>query len=394
MNKLGKKKEHNWTNVVLLIVTLAIAIYIAYIKGYIPIGYVRSVSLNESKTLIDLDIKEKSFIGVNSKQIIKVTSDGIIAYGFEGEEIWRDTFSFNDFVVMQKEPYIAVGYIQGKVIQVFNEKGKQVEIANDYPIVYFSINESGYLVTIAQSNNSYIISAYDDMGQNLCTQTSFVSQDGYPLTAEISPDNRYLFISYTSVDEPQVVSSIYCIDVLERDSEVKNNIRYGMEQKNNLVYEIEFINKETWVAIGDKLIVWYDLEGNEVGKVQDLSLVFTPYLTKMSEHGNGYLPMILSEKPTQNIVHRQDELTYYNNLGEKIFSIALNGGAEYSYADHNGVTVQVGNQFKGYNKLGNEFFEYTSNTDVTKVIYLPNIRRGIAVNKESVLLLVPSKEAK
>lgn len=395
--ELLNKKEHHWMNIVLIVIAVAIFIYIAYIKGFIPIGYTKAVLLQDGQELFKLDAKEKSYVGVNNKQVFKVTSDGITAYNFEGDEMWRDTFSLNNFVVMEKEPYVAVGSKGGNIVNVFNEKGRQAEITSDYPIVYFSVNEAGGVVTIANNNNAYIISAYNEMGKYLCGRTSYISEDGYPLVAEISPDNKKLIMSYASVDEPQVVSRILCMEVnpeQTKGEEVKDNIQYGHEQKNNLVYEIEFINKDTWVTIGDKLIVWYDLEGNEVAKQSNLSLVFMPYLYKMSEHGLGYLPVVVSEKPTQNIVHRQDEVAYFDNEGKKSHSIALDGGAEYSYADSHGITVQVGNQFKGYDQLGNEFFEYTSNTDVSKVIYIPTIRRGIAVNKESVFLLMPKKEAK
>lgn len=391
MVELLKKNEHKWTNMILIVITLAIAIYVAYIKGFIPIGYINTVVLEEGKELIPLDVKEKSYVGVNNRQVFKVTGDGITAYSLEGDEIWRDTFSLSNFVVMQKQPYIAVASKQGNTVLVFNEKGRKSEITSDYPIVYFSVNESGGVVIITNDNNSYTVSAYSEVGQHLWDRTSFISDDGYPLVAELSPDNKHLIVSYASVDEPKVVSRILGMDINDSNNEVKDNVQFGQEQKNNLVYEIEFINNETWAAIGDKMIVWYDVNGNEKGKQQNLSLVFTPYLYKMSEHGTGYLPMILSEKPTQNIVHRQDELAYYNDIGEKTFSLALDGGAEYCYADSNGVIVQVGNQFKGYNKLGNEIFEYTSNTDVSKVIYIDSARVGIAVDKERVLLLTVKK---
>ena len=393
-----KTKERKWTNIILIVVTLAILIYIAYIKGLIPIGTNQYIVLEKNRELFALDAKEKSYIGVNNKQVFRVTRDGIKAYNFEGDEMWKDTFSFENFVVMQKEPYIAVASKQGKSIHVFNEKGKQAEITSEYPIVYFSINEAGGVVTIANNGEAYVVSAYNEVGKFLCNRTTYTKADGYPLVAELSPDNNNLMISYVSVDEPQVISRVYCVDVNkprdDAESEVKNGIKYGAAQKNNLVYEIEFISKDTWVTIGDKMIVWYDLEGNQLGQQQGLSLVFVPYLYKMSEYGLGYLPMILSEKPTQNTVHRQDELAYFNNKGEKTFSLLLEDGqgVESYYADSNGVTIQIGNSFKGYNKLGNQFFEYTSDTDVSKVIYIPSIRKGIAVNKDSVFLLIPKKE--
>ncbi len=388
------KKEHKWTNVILVIITLVIILYVAYIKGFISLGTTRLVELEVNKELLTLDIKEKSTIGINEKQIYKVTSDGITSYDFEGEEIWSDTFSMNHFVSVQRKSYIAVGSVQGKHIILFNEKGRQAEIVTANPIVYFSVNESGGIVTIENENNAYTVTAYDAEGKKLCWRTTFISVDGYPIAAQLSPDNKLLLISYVSVDEPQVVSSVIAIDVEDHETENLDNIKYGYKQTNNLVYDIEFMSKNTWVSIGDKSIDWYDLEGNQKGTQNNLSGVFVPYLTKMSEHGLGYFPRIITEKPTQNIVHRQDEIVYFNHMGEETYSINLDSGVEYFYADENGVTVQKANVFRGYDKLGNPFFEYTATTDVSQVIYIPSLKKGIAVNKENVLLLTPKKEKK
>lgn len=387
-------KEHKWTNIILIVVTLAIVIYIIYIKGLFPIGISKTVTLETNKVLFELQAKEKSYIGVNGMQVFQVTKDGIVAYNLEGDEMWRDTFTFENFVVMQKEPYIAIASKQGKSVYLFNERGKQAEITSEYPIVYFSVNESGGVATISNDSDAYRVSAYNEMGEWLCSYTTYIKSDGYPVVAELAPDNRNLMIAYVSVNEPQVVSSVYCMDAEDKNNKELKHLKYGREQKNNLIYEIEFINENTWVAIGDKLIAWYDLEGNVLGTQENLSLVFTPYLYKMSEYGVGYLPVIISEKPTQNMVHRQDELAYFNNVGEKVFSLSLDNeqGVESVYADSNGITIQVGNTFKGYDKLGNEFFKYTAETDVSKVVYIPSIKRGIAVNKDSVFLLMPKKE--
>lgn len=392
MESHSNKKEHKWTNIILIILTLTIMGYVAYVKGMLPIGLTRLVELEEAMEIVTLDIKEKYDIGLNGKQIYQITRNGITAYSLEGDEVWSDTFSMNNFVTMQREPYIAVGSRKGKNVILFNEKGRQAEVKTTYPIVYFSVNEAGGLVTIENDNNAYIVTAYDAQGKWLCTRKSFVSTDGYPTVAELSPDNSQLIISYLSVDEPQVVSRIVAMDVRDSESQNKDNVKYGYKQTNNLIYDIEFINQETWVSIGDKAIDWYDIEGRQIHTQTNLSLVFVPYLTQLSRYGTGYLPVIITEKPTQNIVHRQDQLVYFDYKGEQTFSLNIESGVSSVYADENGVTIQLDNVFRGYNKLGNPFFEYTATTDVSKVIYKPSLRKGIAVNKEKVLLLTPKKE--
>ena len=394
MAEVLNKKQHKWTNIVLMVVCLGIVAYIAYIRRWIPIEFGKAVQLEEKQQLFALNSKEKSYVGLNNKQVFHVSQDGIKAYDFEGTEIWQDTFSFTDFVVRQKDPYIAVGTKQGTSIHVFNEKGKQAEIKSDKPIVYFSVNEAGGVVTISNNDDEYIVTVYNEYGDEVCTYTTYVKDEGYPLVAELSPDSTKVMMSYVCADESQVVSRVYILDVLEPEKEQKNNVKFGEVQKNNLVYQIEFVNEDTWVTIGDKLCVWHDLEGNALGKQDDLSLVYDPYLYKRSQYGSGYLPVILSDKPTQNIIRRQDQLVYFNHLGEKTFETTLDGGVKSVYADNNGVTIQLERSFFGYNKLGNLIFSYTANTDVDKVIYIPTLRKGIAVTKEGVYVLMSKKEIK
>lgn len=387
-----KNKEHKWTNIILIVITIAILGYVAYIKGRVYLGLGNNVGLAATKELLTLDEKEKSFIGVNEKQIIKVTGDGIKAYDFDNTELWSDTFSMSNFVVKQKKPYIAVADKQGKTLELYNHKGKQCEITTDNPIVYFSVNENGGIATVESGDNAYTVTAYDKKGKKLCWRVSYTSTDGYPTAATLSPDNRLLLMSYVSVDDPQVTSSIFAMNVEGNTNENIDNIAFGYIESNNLVYGLEYINKDTWVCIGDKMMTWYDNNGNAREKVSDLSLVFVPELTKTSSFGSGYFPVIYSEKPAQNVVHRQDKMAYYDKDGKQTYCIDLGGGAEYYYGDEHGVVVEVAGVFKGYNKLCNQIFEYAPAIDVSKVIYVPSLQKGIAVTKDKVLLLTPKKE--
>ena len=170
------------------------------------------------RLFITLDAKEKSYIGVNNKQIYKVTTDGIVTYDLDKQEIWSDTLSLNNIVVKQRTPYIAVGSKDGRSVDIFSDKGKQTEIVTTSPIVYFSINREGSVVTIEENEKSHIVTAYDKSGKFMCKRTSFIETDGYPIVAEISPDSGMLLISYVNVREPQVVSTLLGIDTKDKQT--------------------------------------------------------------------------------------------------------------------------------------------------------------------------------
>lgn len=83
-----------------------------------------------------------------------------------------------------------------------------------------------------------------------------------------------------------------------------------------------------------------------------------------------------------------------NSKGQEIFKLQLKEGAESFYSDSSGVVYKSEGIFKGYDRLGNLIFEYSPTLDVSKVIYSTTLKRGIAINKEKVILLTPKKERK
>lgn len=386
-----RKKEVKLVHILIVLVIAGIVGYVLDANGIISISNREMQHIEDLGIIASLNVNEKSETGLNEKLVYSITADGIKTYSLTGEELWKDTFSIKNFVVVQKTPYFAVGGKQGNQVIVFNNNGRKADIKTVYPMQYFSINEKGWVATIQNSKTSYIVTAYDDKGSKVCERITPISNEGYPVSVEISPDCSRLIISYLSVDEPKVVSTLKAINLKDTQTEEVDNIEYGYRQEQNLVYEIEFVSDNIWVSIGDKMVNWYTLDGDEIGSIDELSLVYKPYLVQIPSFGQGYLPIVETNKPTQNIVHRQDKVSYFNEKGEKIFSKDIGDGVSYFYSDKNGIIIEVGNFFEGYNRLGNMSFRYKATTDVTRLIYNPALKKGIAVNKENIILIGPKK---
>lgn len=386
-----RKKEIKLTHILSILVIIGVVGYVLDAKGIINIFHRGMQNVGDLGIITSLNMNEKSETGLNEELVYNITADGIKTYSLTGDELWKDTFSIKDFVVIQRSPYFAVGGRQGKEVVVFNSNGRKADIKTQHPIQHFSLNEKGWVAIIQGSETSYIVTIYDDKGRKVCERITPISNEGYPVSVEISPDCSRVIISYVSVDEPKVVSILKAINLNDNQTQEIDNIEYGYRQEHNLVYEIEFISDDIWVSIGDKMLKWYTLEGDEMGKVDDLSLVYRPYVAQIPSFGEGYLPVIETNKPTQNIVHRQDKIAYFNEKGEKTFNKDIEDGISYFYSDNNGIIIQVGNLFEGYNRLGNIAFRYKAATDVSKLIYNPKLKKGIVVNKENIVLIGPIK---
>lgn len=387
-----KQERIKPTTLMLVLIIIGMLIYIGINRfgGFSLTG--NAISLSEGKEIITLDIKDNDYIGLNNKQIIRVNRDGITAYDFDGYEIWSDTLSVNNYIVKQREPYIAVGSKEGKKISLFDAKGKVTDITCDNPIIYFSVNEKGGISVIQSLEGGNMVAAYDVNGRYLGGMVSYTSMEGYPTTVELSADNKLLIATYIKTDEPVLTSSIRAIGMQQSSEEEGEGVKYGLLEKENLIYEVEFVKDNIWVSIGDQKMTWYDLDGNEIKSVTNINSVFRPYLYKLSKYGDGFLPIISSDNPSSSIIKRKDKLTFWNAQGAKTFETDLQVPAEYLYVDDRGVVIGAGNQYVGYNKMGSQTFSYKSTVDVNKVFYLSEMRKGIAVSKEKVMLLTPKRK--
>ncbi|WP_054742719.1 DUF5711 family protein [Cellulosilyticum ruminicola] len=393
-NKL--KKEHiRPTTLILVIVILGILVYGAVNMFDVFSLTGSAINLSEAKEIIKLDIKDNDYIGLNDKQIIKVNRDGIKAYDLDGYEVWSDTLSVNNYVVKQREPYIAVGSKEeGKKISLFNTKGKVIDITLDNPVIYFSVNEKGGISVIQKLNSGNMVAAYDVNGKYLGGMISYTSNEGYPTSVELSADNKLLLVTYVKTDEPILTSSIRAIAMEEVEGKEGEGVKYGILERGNLIYEVEFIRDNIWVSIGDQKMTWYDMNGNEIKSIANINSIFRPYLYKQSKYGNGFFPIVSSDYPESSIIKRKDKLTFWNAQGTKDFETELQMAANYLYTDERGVVIGSNNQFIGYNKMGSQTFAYKSTVDVNKVFYLSEMRKGIAVSKENVILLTPKRMVK
>lgn len=387
-----KPKISKLATLVLILLALSIGIYVLVTR--FDLVYDSSkVKLIEDHKIITLDPKENNYIQTNKDQIVHITKDGVSAYTADGQQVWADTISMTQMVVRQKEPYIAIGEKQGREIILFNDKGKQGVITTQKPIVFFSVNHRGYTAVIENGNDSHIVSMYNEEGKSVgVKRITQIKEWGFPVAAEISPDNEFLFIVYINAQQPVLTSTIVCVPTQKPKQEVLDSIAYGIEHKDSFIYAVQFMNNNEWVAIGDKVICLYNKEGKLIWEKQNLRPSYIPYLSSIVEFGSGYFPFIFSDGMNLNAIHRKDALVYFDSKGKEIFNKTFTQSVSYMYADKKGVIIGLGRDYYGFNKIGNQVFTYKATKDISKLMYLEKSNKIVAQSKDEVFLLKPTRQ--
>lgn len=386
MNTDNHSSTSKYATITLAIIGILIVIGIVVSKSNMINSEV--VQLKVDKTILEMDPLKGKYVGVNRNQILQVTTDGVRAYGLDGQEIWSDTLTLESIWVEQREPYFTVGSKNGRKVSIFSDKGKQGEIVTQNPIIYISINENGEIAVIEETKEGHQVSAYNSKGEFIASRISYITSGIFPITAEVTPDGKMLLVSYLGVSGTKIISTIEAIGLEKTETAKIDNIIYAVQQQDNLIYEIEFINDTEWVAIGDKYITFYRIDSEKIKTIPNLYITYNPYLHKRASIG-GYFPVVGTDLSSGKSIHAKESLYLFNKQGEEIKVIPFENTITYFYADGKGVIVGEGNKYKGYNKLGNQYFEYQASQDISKLVYINN--EAIAISKDKVMLLKPKR---
>lgn len=373
-------KKATWALIgMLLVCMIGIAvIYISYPSAEIVKYQLGEVIFKHSE-------EEKEYIATGGNQIIRLTQDGVTAYNVKGNEVWNNALTIENPIVKHKGTYFALMNKDDKKLAIFNEKGKQGEITVSNPIAYFSINSNGDIALIEKTKDGHIAAAYNNKGERLgdaVEGVTYIEDAGFPVSAEVTPDKKLLLVNYIDIYNPVITSVLNGLLINDSGEDKVFNAKYGIEEKDNIIYEIEFLNHSIWAAIGDHRITFYNLQGEKIKEISNLYLKYTPYIDDELK-GEGYLPVLSTKKGTNK--GSGDCLTLFNEVGEVIYEEEFKEAVTYFNATDKGVIIGQDNKFIGYSKKGEIKFTFEATQDVEQVMYVGN--KVIAVTKDEVRLL-------
>lgn len=339
-------------------------------------------SLEYVRDIIEVEISGNQDFIVNEDQLIWVTEDGVKALSLEGEEIWADTHTLKNISVAQRTPYFAVSDSGGNNVSIFDTYGKKSDIKFANPLMYVSMNNQGDVVVVESTGDGHIISAYDEKGDSLgVKRVTYIQDVGYPIVAEISPDGKAVIISYLDTSDAQITSNIIAMQIRSDEITEIDNILYGETYKNTIISEIEFVDENTWVAIGDNIMSFNKLDGREIQRKDNIYYNNAPVLDRLKDWQGINYPVISSEQPIKSTVHPVEKLVFYSQVGEEVEEITLDGGVTSMYSDGKITITGSERKFTAYNRVGKKRWEYTATKDVQKIIPLSSQHQVVMISK-------------
>lgn len=278
----------------------------AYHKTYRSVSYTR-------------DAADHSDYAAFEDGMIRYTRDGVTFLNHKNQEQWIQPAQFKNPVIDLGEHVFAVADVGGNAIQVFTAEGLKGEIETNLPIEKVAVSGQGVVSTILKNESAPMIVTYDAVGNVLVENQVSITENGYPVALEMSPDGKVLMVSYLTSEGSELKTKVVCYN-FEKDGESHINHQVGVEEyAGSIVPEIYFMNESTAVAVGDHSFAIYG--GRAVPeKKQEVQLTQE---IKSSFHTDKYIGFVLLNEEKSGY-----EVRLYNRAGKQVMNYKIDG--EYS----------------------------------------------------------------
>lgn len=251
--------------------------------------------------------------------IVRYSRDGVAYLNHKNEELWIQSGQFKNPVIDIAGNSFAIGDSGGNSIQIFTEKGLKGEIETTLPIEKMSVSDQGIVSAILKNENTPSIVTYDATGNILVENQVSVSNMGYPVALEMSPNGTVLAVTYLNLAGGALKSKVVCYN-FDSPGENKANHQVSEDEfKDTVMPEIYFMDASHMVVVGDSSFVLY--AGEDVPeKKKEIKL---PQEIKNTFHTSKYIGFVLLNEEKSGY-----EVRLYNKSGKMIMNREISG--EYS----------------------------------------------------------------
>ena len=250
---------------------------------------------------------------------VKITENGVTYFNRKGI-IWSENYSMTQPVYDICRGYIAVADIKQNEVYLFDKDGLVSVVSTEYSIIDIEVSKAGVIAAATDDDDANYIEVYDKSGNELLTARSVFSTSGYLTDISLSADGTKLAAAFINVDLQDIVSRVVFYDFSE-GSEDSDVVVGGFNQYTNTVLtNVEFLDGDRVVAIGDNALTIYDFSGTPEIVYEDLELEWTIDSIFLS---GKYIGFITDDSTgTYNYAY-----CVYNRSGE----VVAEGGFDLSY---------------------------------------------------------------
>ncbi len=371
-------------------VLLAASVYMLYNEGIIwKADSNQDTVATFAETGVSLELTPEShasFYSSGDDRFFYSTNDGIAYTNLSGETEWLADFAFREPVMIGEGKIAAVGEPNGNMITVYDNKGELYRtVFEDASVLSYSLNKNGYLSVILKGDNRYETHVYDNSGTQIWTMMHLVA-NVYPVSADISQDNRIIALNLLDLRDLSVVSELtFCYLNPEEAKGYTDSVFASKIKQDQVIASLNFLDDGTLISLSEKEVCGITLESNnEVKYAWEIPL--TNKVEIIDYYGDRFALALGS-----GLINKQPEPTgtvqIYNSKGVLTGTAKLEKIPSFINLNYGNCLVGVGKTVYALNEKGKIIWEYNSLQHIENAARLNNGDNLLIVNESQAMLV-------
>mgnify|MGYP000890752744 FL=1 len=377
-----RKKRIRRRNILIISILLfaLLASVVVYIINLINKSYQNYEVVNNVKNTSE---KAVGYLKYGSS-VIKYTKNGAVAIRGNGNVLWNVSYEMSDPIADVCNEYVVIADRGKNSIYIMNKNGAVGNFTTLNKIIKVKIAKQGVVAALMEDEDKNIIKLYslddtiitDSVEDNVIVEKiSNIRNEGYPMDIALSEDGKKLLVSFLSISEGELLSTIGFYNFGDVGKSYINSFVGGYEFKNIVIPKVEFLDNDTAAVFKEDGFLLYSIpELPEL--IYDISVEKE---IKKILYNNRNLGYVLSGDGTN------DQLKIYDFKGNLILD-------EQISSQYNKIRL-FGDEIIMYNNLncliqkinGKEKFRHAFDTNVEEIIPINNLDRYFIINESEVL---------
>jgi len=306
--------------------------------------------------------------------LYRYNSDGVSCVTKKNEVKWSVTYSMQAPIVDVCGTTMVIAEQQGTQVYVVNEDGLLGSFTCLLPILKVRVSNQGVVAVVLQDDDVTWVRLYDANGENIANDKTTISDSGYPLDVDLSPNGEKMVVSYLGIIEGVMTSTVVFYDFgsggdASSDYEVSSETFSG-----SVVPQVFFIDNTIAVAVADDGFAVF--RGSTPEKSAEVSFVDEIVSCFYDEDVIGFL---FSDSTGES----EYRMELYNYRGKQKVSVGVDARFDEIKMENGQILMYTSSSCTVYTKKGKLRFSSAYEKEIVDIFYFSEYRRYMVITNDS-----------
>ena len=309
--KLIRHKRRLYRRTLFLVALVTILLMTAVIL-WMRRGYSRA----ELRRVATFTVEDGAEFVSLGKNIVRYSGSGAVCMDRRGNTRWSVSYEMQQPITSVNGDVVAIANRSGYNVYVMNTQGVMGTIETMLPIHSIAASKSGEVAVVMNDQKATWIRLYTATGKEIAYIIQTMAENGYPVSAAVSPDGKTLCLSSVQMSNAAVKSNVSFYNFGREGKKAADHRVDYADFIDEVVPYTEYLDDSTCAGISDKRLILF--RRTLLGKSGSSSILFSENLQGVFS-GENFIGLLFNNTSQKE----QYRLDIYNRRGKKAGTISF-----------------------------------------------------------------------